>query len=302
MTAVRSSALIAREVWIQAFSFPVSPRRRHRFFPKRQHHHRKWRASFSQDLRCFRQFLSNLCLRERLVYRRQMPLCCGQFPRPLHARFDKELTFVTPSVGVLFQLSKLEQMQSGASFKFMIQPAFWCVKSTSQIRQSGMHLTCPTGCITLLQNLRWRHCPAISGGTTLTFSYENPTMPDTADYRLHGQLWFRQRTEESLASAVARQKCRNIASELGKTPLLSEGMKFNGAVCYYRNGDTERALTLFREFARWKRKSKTLLRFGGEMPCRAPSRQFSFDLSPIHSGGHPQPGDVVAAGVQQFSP
>ena len=72
---------------------------------------------------------------------------------------------------------------------------------------------------------------------------------------------FGQLTEESLASAVARQECRNIASELGKTPLLSEGMKFNGAVCYYRNGDTERALTLFREVRQMEAQKQDLATF-----------------------------------------
>ncbi len=58
---------------------------------------------------------------------------------------------------------------------------------------------------------------------------------------------FGQLTDGRLSAAVMAKQCDQIASELGKTPLLSEGMKFNGAVCYYRNGEVEKALDLFRE-------------------------------------------------------
>lgn len=58
---------------------------------------------------------------------------------------------------------------------------------------------------------------------------------------------FGQLSEETLEKAVTGQTCAEIAADLEKTPLLNEGMKYNGAVCFYRNGDVERALGLFEE-------------------------------------------------------
>lgn len=72
---------------------------------------------------------------------------------------------------------------------------------------------------------------------------------------------FGQLSGESLATAVARQECRNIALELEKTPLLSEGMKFNGAVCYYRNGAVDKALNLFREVRQMESQKQHLAAF-----------------------------------------
>jgi|APTNR8051073442_1049403.scaffolds.fasta_scaffold02611_10 AraC-like DNA-binding protein len=89
---------------------------------------------------------------------------------------------------------------------------------------------------------------------------------------------FGQLTEESLASAVAHQECHNIASELEKTPLLSEGMKFNGAVCYYRNGDTMRALSLFREVRQLEAQRQHIARFW-EAKCHAALQEDSLALA-----------------------
>ncbi len=93
---------------------------------------------------------------------------------------------------------------------------------------------------------------------------------------------FGQLTEESLASAVARQECRKIASELEKTPLLSEGMKFNGAVCYYRNGELERALALFLEVRQMGAQKQHLATFW-EAKCYAALRQDSLALTRLLS-------------------
>lgn len=93
---------------------------------------------------------------------------------------------------------------------------------------------------------------------------------------------FGQLTEESLASAVARQECQNIASELEKTPLLSEGMKFNGAVCYYRNGEPERALPLFLEVRQMGAQKQHLATFW-EAKCYAALRQDSLALTRLLS-------------------
>jgi AraC-like DNA-binding protein len=54
-------------------------------------------------------------------------------------------------------------------------------------------------------------------------------------------------TSAALESAVQEQACAKIASQLAQTPLLSEGMKYNGAICFYRNGEVERAMALFQE-------------------------------------------------------
>ncbi|MEZ4961860.1 MAG: helix-turn-helix domain-containing protein [Saprospiraceae bacterium] len=70
-----------------------------------------------------------------------------------------------------------------------------------------------------------------------------------------------QLTNEALASAVARQECAEIASELEQTPLVSEGMKFNGAVCLYRNGDVERAMALFQEVRQMEAQQQHLATF-----------------------------------------
>jgi len=61
---------------------------------------------------------------------------------------------------------------------------------------------------------------------------------------------FGQLTAQALESAVVRQDCGGIAAELERTPLHSESLKFHGAVCYFRNGEVERALALFREVRR----------------------------------------------------
>lgn len=52
-------------------------------------------------------------------------------------------------------------------------------------------------------------------------------------------------TAAALESAVQEQACAKIASQLAQTPLHSEGMKYNGAICLYRNGEVERAMALF---------------------------------------------------------
>lgn len=56
-----------------------------------------------------------------------------------------------------------------------------------------------------------------------------------------------QLTADELAQAVQQSACDHVAAELDKTPLLSTDMKFHAAVCYYRNGDPERAKNLFEE-------------------------------------------------------
>lgn len=56
-----------------------------------------------------------------------------------------------------------------------------------------------------------------------------------------------QLTAQALEAAVRGQQCRQIAAELEITPLAGEEMKFNGAICLYRNGEIGQALPLFRE-------------------------------------------------------
>ncbi len=56
-----------------------------------------------------------------------------------------------------------------------------------------------------------------------------------------------QLSDGALEKAVLQQACEAIAADLEHTDLLSESMKFNGAVCFYRNGHMERAMALFEE-------------------------------------------------------
>lgn len=77
-----------------------------------------------------------------------------------------------------------------------------------------------------------------------------------------------QLSSAALESAVREKKCAEIAADLEKTRLLSEAMKFNGAVCLYRNGDVERALTLFREVRQLEAQKQHLATFW-EAKCQA---------------------------------
>ncbi len=92
-----------------------------------------------------------------------------------------------------------------------------------------------------------------------------------------GQL-FAQLSSAALEAAVREKKCADIAADLEKTPLLSEGMKFNAAVCLYRNGDVERALTLFREVRQLEAEKQHLAAFW-VAKCYTALRQDSLALA-----------------------
>lgn len=81
-----------------------------------------------------------------------------------------------------------------------------------------------------------------------------------------------------LESAVARQACDQVAEALDSTPLLSEQMKFNGAVCLYRNGAVRRALALFREIRLLEAQKRYLAAFW-EAKCQAALGQDSLALA-----------------------
>jgi len=71
------------------------------------------------------------------------------------------------------------------------------------------------------------------------------------------QIVSGQLTEEQLKNIVANNQCDVIAHELESTNLFNEEMKFNAAICIYRNGNADRALQLFKEVQdikgmRWK--------------------------------------------------
>jgi len=91
---------------------------------------------------------------------------------------------------------------------------------------------------------------------------------------------FGQLTPEALASAVAEQQCAEIADELNRTPLLSEDMKFNAAVCLFRNGAVERALPLFQEIKQLEAQKQHLAAFW-EAKCFAALEQDSFALQSL---------------------
>ncbi len=61
-----------------------------------------------------------------------------------------------------------------------------------------------------------------------------------------------QMTAAELETAVASQSCESVAIRLAAATLSSEAMKFNGAICFYENGEVERALQLFEEIRRWE--------------------------------------------------
>ncbi|MBL7794945.1 MAG: AraC family transcriptional regulator [Saprospiraceae bacterium] len=89
---------------------------------------------------------------------------------------------------------------------------------------------------------------------------------------------FCQLTAQAIESAVARQKCAGIAAELHRTPLHSESMKFHGAVCLFRNGETERALALFREVRQLEGQRQHIAAFW-EAKCLAALGQDSLALA-----------------------
>ena len=88
---------------------------------------------------------------------------------------------------------------------------------------------------------------------------------------------FGQLTAEALAAAVAQQECAGIAEDLTRTPLRSEEMKFNGAVCLFRNGAVERALTLFQEIKQLETQKQHIAAFW-EAKCFAALGQDSLAL------------------------
>jgi AraC-like DNA-binding protein len=74
-------------------------------------------------------------------------------------------------------------------------------------------------------------------------------------------LWGQQLTARALELAVERMECDKIAPELANTPLRSEAMKFNGAVCFYRNGEVERAQAVFQEIRQMEAQKQHLAAF-----------------------------------------
>ncbi|MGB3078726.1 MAG: helix-turn-helix domain-containing protein [Saprospiraceae bacterium] len=66
-----------------------------------------------------------------------------------------------------------------------------------------------------------------------------------------------QLSDAQLQAALAGQQCSLIARELDTMTLTTENMKFNAAICFYRNGRVDRALDIFRDIQkmngeRWK--------------------------------------------------
>lgn len=97
---------------------------------------------------------------------------------------------------------------------------------------------------------------------------------------------FGQLSDEALETAVIRQECDKISTELEHTILRSERMKFNAAVCFFRNGKVEDALVLFREIRHLEAQKQHLATFW-EAKCLASLGQDSLAmacLSAIPSG------------------
>jgi len=87
-----------------------------------------------------------------------------------------------------------------------------------------------------------------------------------------------QLTAEALESAVTQQTCDKVAAELNRTPLRSEAMKFNGAVCFFRNGEIGQALTLFGEVRQLEAQKQHIATFW-EAKCLATLGQDSLALA-----------------------
>lgn len=66
------------------------------------------------------------------------------------------------------------------------------------------------------------------------------------------QSLFGQLTDAQLQAALVGQQCSLIARELDTLTLSTEDMKFNAAICFYRNGNVDRALDIFRDIQRMK--------------------------------------------------
>lgn len=71
------------------------------------------------------------------------------------------------------------------------------------------------------------------------------------------QLVSAQLTEQDLKDAVANNQCGSLIEELDDAELFTEEMKFNAAICFFRNGGMGKALQLFKEIkasqgVRWK--------------------------------------------------
>ena len=52
-------------------------------------------------------------------------------------------------------------------------------------------------------------------------------------------------TEAQLQEAVDKNQCNTLASRLDSLEFSSERMKLNAAICMYRNGEDQKALSIF---------------------------------------------------------
>ncbi|HFA51051.1 MAG TPA: AraC family transcriptional regulator [Bacteroidetes bacterium] len=95
-------------------------------------------------------------------------------------------------------------------------------------------------------------------------------------------LVFGQLTAGALKAAVQQSQCEKIALELEQAPLLSEAMKYDGAICFYKNGDVERAMVLFQE-VRQLEAAKQVLATYWEAKCHAALQQDSMALACLQS-------------------
>lgn len=106
----------------------------------------------------------------------------------------------------------------------------------------------------------------------------------------HAGIAFGQVTASDLEAAVREQACDKIAAQLAEAPLLSEGMKFNGAICFYRNGEVEWAMRLFKEVRQMEAQKQHLASFW-EAKCHASLRQDSLALTCLQA---------IPAGILDF--
>lgn len=93
---------------------------------------------------------------------------------------------------------------------------------------------------------------------------------------------FGQLTAGELEAAFSTNNCAEISAKLEKTPLVSEAMKFQGAVCFYRNGEVQPAMDLFIEVGRLGGERQDLAHFW-LAKCHAALRQDSLAMAVLTS-------------------
>ncbi len=98
----------------------------------------------------------------------------------------------------------------------------------------------------------------------------------------HIGIVFGQLTDADLSLALQNSACDEIAEDLKNTPLLSVDMKFKGGICFYHNGEIEKALELFQEVRQLKASRQHFATFW-EAKCHAALQQDSLAMARLQA-------------------